>query len=134
MEEDKNKPNQLNIELSEEIAEGLYSNLAIIAHSNSEFILDFINIIHGTPKAKVKSRVIVNPENAKRLLVLYDSTVRVFRKKLRDLVKKKVYDRILFLCTPEVMFDLSKGIQPRRGSLIFGGMQVLRSRIISSSG
>lgn len=60
--------NQLNIELSEETAEGIYSNLAIITHSTSEFVLDFIRIMPGVPKAKVKSRIILTPEHAKRLL------------------------------------------------------------------
>ena len=58
MEEKKNN-NQLNIELSEEIAEGIYSNLAVISHSNAEFILDFIRIMPGVPKGKVKSRMIL---------------------------------------------------------------------------
>ena len=62
------KNDKLNIELSEEVAEGIYSNLAILSHSNSEFILDFVKIIHGTPKAKVKSRIILTPQNSKRLL------------------------------------------------------------------
>lgn len=66
---DKNSSNQpINIELSEEVAEGVYSNLAMIAHSNSEFVIDFIRLMPGVPKAKVKSRVIVTPEHAKRLL------------------------------------------------------------------
>ncbi|SDM07241.1 Protein of unknown function [Catalinimonas alkaloidigena] len=60
--------NQINIELSEEVAEGVYANLAMIAHSNSEFILDFIRLMPGIPKAKVKSRVIVTPEHAVRFL------------------------------------------------------------------
>jgi hypothetical protein len=60
--------NQINIELSEEIAEGIYSNLAMIAHSNSEFVIDFIKLMPGVPKARVKARVIVTPEHAKRLL------------------------------------------------------------------
>ncbi len=59
---------QLNIELSEEIAEGLYSNLVMIAHSSEEFILDFIRVMPGIPKALVKSRIIVTPQHAKRLL------------------------------------------------------------------
>lgn len=63
----KNK-NQLSIELSDEIAEGIYSNLAIISHSSTDFVLDFIRVVPNTPKAKVKSRVIITPENAKRLL------------------------------------------------------------------
>jgi len=61
-------PNQLNIELTEEMAEGTYSNLAIITHSNSEFVLDFINVMPGIPKAKVKSRIVLTPQHAKRLM------------------------------------------------------------------
>jgi hypothetical protein len=60
--------NQLNIELSEEVAEGIYSNLAIIAHSNSEFVVDFIRTVPNVPKAKVKARMILTPQHAKRLL------------------------------------------------------------------
>ncbi|MFH1320274.1 MAG: DUF3467 domain-containing protein [Bacteroidota bacterium] len=69
IETDKNAPNQnqLNIELSEEIAEGIYSNLAIITHSNSEFVVDFIKVMPGIPKAKVKSRILLTPQHAKRL-------------------------------------------------------------------
>lgn len=68
-DENQSKPqgNQINIELSEEIAEGVYANLAMIAHSNSEFVIDFIRLMPGVPKAKVKSRVVVTPEHAKRL-------------------------------------------------------------------
>lgn len=65
------QPNQegsIDVELSEEIAEGVYANLAMIAHSNSEFILDFIRLMPGVPKAKVKARIILTPEHAKRLL------------------------------------------------------------------
>ena len=70
--------NQLNIELSEEIAEGLYSNLAIITHSNSEFVLDFIRVMPGIPKAKVKSRIILTPEHAKRLLTALQDNIEKF--------------------------------------------------------
>ncbi|HEX9649505.1 MAG TPA: DUF3467 domain-containing protein [Cyclobacteriaceae bacterium] len=66
--ENKAKQNQINIELSEEIAEGIYANLAMIAHSNSEFVIDFIRLMPGVPKAKVKSRIVITPEHAKRLL------------------------------------------------------------------
>ncbi len=61
-------PNQLNIEITEEIAEGHYSNLAIITHSHAEFVIDFVNVMPGTPKSKVKSRVILTPQHAKRLM------------------------------------------------------------------
>lgn len=60
-------PNAINIELSEEIAEGEYANLAMIAHSSSEFVVDFIRLMPGLPKAKVKARIILTPEHAKRL-------------------------------------------------------------------
>ena len=62
-EEKKNKQGQINIELDETVAQGEYSNLAIINHSVSEFVVDFINIMPGTPKSKVKSRIILTPKN-----------------------------------------------------------------------
>jgi hypothetical protein len=66
---EENQPqNQIDIELSEEIAEGIYSNLAIITHSQSEFVLDFIKIMPGVPKARVKSRILLTPQHAKRLI------------------------------------------------------------------
>jgi hypothetical protein len=77
MEEEKEK-NQINIELSEEMAEGVYSNLAIITHSSSEFVLDFIRIMPGTPKAKVKSRVVLTPEHAKRLMKALKDNISKF--------------------------------------------------------
>lgn len=67
-EENPNANNQLNIELPEDIAEGTYSNLAIISHSPQEFVVDFVRIMPGMPKAKVKSRVLLTPEHAKRLM------------------------------------------------------------------
>jgi hypothetical protein len=68
MSEQKKPDQQINVELSEEVAEGVYCNLAMIAHSNSEFVIDFIRLMPGVPKAKVKSRVIITPEHAQRLL------------------------------------------------------------------
>jgi len=62
------KGNQINIELTPETAEGIYSNLAIISHSTSEFVIDFVRVMPGMPKANVKSRIILTPEHAKRLL------------------------------------------------------------------
>lgn len=60
--------NQLNIEISEEIAEGEYANLAIITHSHAEFVIDFVNVMPGTPKSRVKSRIILTPQHAKRFM------------------------------------------------------------------
>ncbi len=68
MSEKTNTQPAINIEISEEVAEGTYSNLAIISHSNSEFVVDFIRLMPNVPKAKVKSRVILTPQHAKRLL------------------------------------------------------------------
>lgn len=67
MSQDQND-GHINIELTEETAEGVYSNLAIITHSSSEFVLDFVRIMPGVPKAKVKSRIVMTPEHAKRLM------------------------------------------------------------------
>ncbi|MEM6287408.1 MAG: DUF3467 domain-containing protein [Bacteroidota bacterium] len=63
-----NAQQSLSIELSEEVAEGVYSNLVMIAHSPEEFILDYIRVMPGVPKARVKSRIVVTPGHAKRLL------------------------------------------------------------------
>jgi len=80
MEEKKVNKNQLNIELSEEVAEGIYSNLAVISHSHSEFVIDFVKLMPGTPKAKVKSRIILTPEHAKRLLKALQENINKFEK------------------------------------------------------
>ena len=78
MAEETKKRNQISIELSEEMAEGEYANLATIAHSNSEFVIDFIRLMPGTPKAKVKSRIIITPEHAKRLLYALKDNIEKF--------------------------------------------------------
>jgi len=71
-------PTALNIELTEAIAEGEYANLALIAHSTSEFVVDFIRMMPGSPKAKVKARIILTPEHAKRLLAALEENVQRF--------------------------------------------------------
>ncbi len=68
--------NQLNIELSEDIAEGTYSNLAVISHSPSEFVFDFVRVVPNVPKAKVKARVMMTPDHAKRLLRALTDNIR----------------------------------------------------------
>jgi hypothetical protein len=78
MNEDQKNSGQVNIELDESVAEGTYSNLAIINHSVSEFIVDFINIMPGVPKAKVKSRIILTPQHAKRLTKALSDNVQKF--------------------------------------------------------
>jgi hypothetical protein len=76
---------QLNIELSEEMAEGVYANLVMIAHSQSEFVLDFIRIMPGVPKAKVKARVVLTPDHAKRLLSALKDNIRKYEDTFGDL-------------------------------------------------
>jgi hypothetical protein len=79
MDEQKNV-NQINIELKEEVGQGTYSNLAIITHSSSEFVIDFVRVMPGLPKAQVKSRIILTPEHAKRLLNALKDNVSKFEK------------------------------------------------------
>jgi len=74
----KDQQEQINIELDESIAEGVYSNLAIINHSSSEFVLDFVSIMPGLPKAKVKSRIVLTPQHAKRLIKALADNVHRF--------------------------------------------------------
>ncbi len=81
MEDSKNqKKNQINIELKEDIAQGTYSNLAVITHSSSEFVIDFIRVMPGIPKADVKSRIILTPEHAKRLMMALTDNITKFEK------------------------------------------------------
>lgn len=75
----------MNIELSEEMAEGVYSNLAVISHSNAEFVLDFIRMMPGVPKAKVKSRIVMTPQNAKRLLMALHDNIDKFEQIFGDI-------------------------------------------------
>ncbi len=74
MSDNKNQ-GQFNIELSEDVAEGVYSNLAIITHSPAEFVIDFIRIMPGVPKSKVKSRIILTPEHAKRFVAALNDNI-----------------------------------------------------------
>ncbi|GEL09563.1 Protein of unknown function [Flavobacterium glycines] len=74
----KEQQEQINIELDEKTAEGIYSNLAIINHSASEFVLDFVSIMPGVPKAKVKSRIVLTPQHAKRLLKAIGENIHRF--------------------------------------------------------
>lgn len=78
MNEKNNPDQQINVELSEEVADGVYSNLAMIAHSNSEFVIDFIRLMPGLPKAKVKSRIIVTPDHAKRFLAALKDNIEKY--------------------------------------------------------
>lgn len=96
MEQDNFKEQELNVEISEEVAEGVYSNLVMIAHSNSEFVLDFTRIMPGLPKAKVKARIIITPEHAKRLLAALQDNIEKYEAAFGNIVSP----------TPEESFKL----------------------------
>lgn len=87
MAEDNKPKNQINIELPEEIAEGTYANLAIISHSHSEFVLDFIRLMPNVPKAKVKSRVVMTPQHAKRLMRALTENIKKFEKQFGNVAE-----------------------------------------------
>ena len=72
--------NQLQIELKPEVADGIYSNLAILTHSSSEFVADFVQMMPGMPKAQVRSRIIMAPEHAKLLLMALQDNVQKYEK------------------------------------------------------
>jgi len=73
-------PQQINIELGEKEAEGIYSNLAIITHSPAEFVIDFTRVLPGVPKAKVHARIITTPQHAKLLLNALRDNIEKYEK------------------------------------------------------
>jgi hypothetical protein len=80
MYDNNQNKNQNNIDLYQKTAEGIYSNLAIINHSVSEFVVDFISLMPGAPKAKVKSRIVLTPQHAKKFLKALSDNVQRFEK------------------------------------------------------
>lgn len=90
---ENNNQNQINIELPEDIAEGEYANLAIITHSNQEFVIDFVRMAPGLPKAKVKSRIILTPQHAKRLTAALAENVRKFEQMHGEI---KEFDQVAY--------------------------------------
>lgn len=83
--DNKQGEQKLNIELDEATAQGEYSNLAIVNHSPSEFVVDFVNIMPNAPKSKVKSRIILTPQHAKRLLEVLGDNVARFEKQYGEI-------------------------------------------------
>lgn len=74
----KQKPQQLQIQVNEKVADGEYANLAVITHSNAEFVFDFIRVMPGSPKANVQSRVIMTPSHAKALLLALKTNIEKY--------------------------------------------------------
>ena len=83
--ENQQKNNGLQIELNDEIAQGIYSNLAVIAHSSSEFVVDFIRVMPGLPKAKVQSRIVLTPEHSKRLMMALIDNVKKYESQFGEI-------------------------------------------------
>ena len=93
MKKDKTKENNINIELDESIAQGLYSNLVIVNHSPTEFVLDFINVMPGAPKAKVRSRIILTPDHTKKFINALGENLNKYEKsfgKIKNFQKEVV--------------------------------------------
>ena len=86
---------QLSIELSDEIADGQYANLAMIAHSSEEFIIDFVRVMPGRPNARVKSRIILTPNHAKRLLRALDENIRRFEQSNGPIEERGGFDQVI---------------------------------------
>lgn len=76
-----NEQQKIDINISEEVAQGVYSNLVVITHSNAEFIMDFVAMMPGVPKANVRSRVVMTPQNAKRFLGALNENIKKFEEK-----------------------------------------------------
>lgn len=98
-------PQQLSIELGEKEAEGIYSNLAIITHSPSEFIIDFTRVMPGVPKAKVYARIITNPQHAKMLLNALKDNIEKYEKKYGVIKLEPPSSGIPFGFTPPIKED-----------------------------
>jgi len=82
---EQNQPQQINIELSDKEAEGIYSNLAIITHSPAEFIIDFTRVLPGVPKAKVHARIVMTPQHAKLLYNALKDNIDKFEHRFGDI-------------------------------------------------
>ena len=103
--ENREMNNQLQIELKEDVAQGTYANLAVITHSSSEFIVDFVRVMPGIPKASVKSRIVLAPEHAKRLLRALEENIGKYERtfgsiRLLDEQSKSFFKRIGSVCVP----------------------------------
>lgn len=85
---DNNEKREIKIELTPEMASGKYANLAIITHSVNEFFMDFISVVPNSPQARVQSRIVMTPENAKTLLMALQDNVRKYEASFGTIVPK----------------------------------------------
>ena len=103
MAENENKQKGLQLELPQEVAQGEYANFAIITHSSSDFVVDFARVLPGVPKAQVRSRVILAPEHAKRLLAALQENIMRYEKEYGAIRIPNHESRTI------APFDLNKG-------------------------
>ena len=101
--DEKNNQQGLQLELPQDVAQGEYVNFAIITHSSSDFVIDFARVLPGLPKAQVKSRVILAPEHAKRLLAALQENVMRYEKEFGTIRIPSKDSKTI------VPFDLTKG-------------------------
>jgi hypothetical protein len=94
MDQNKQNENKINIELPENVADGIYSNLAVISHSNSEFIIDFIRILPGVPNAKVKSRILLTPQHVKRLFKALQDNIGKFESQYGKIIYDEGFEGV----------------------------------------
>jgi Protein of unknown function (DUF3467) len=99
-----NQPQELNIELTEEVAEGIYTNFAMIGHSPTEFVLDFVRLLPNLNKAKVKSRIIMTPQQAKRFMMAMRENLKIYENQF-GLIKEDNAPPM-----PPVQFNTPKGL------------------------
>lgn len=92
---EQNSKGQLQIELKEDIAEGVYANLAVIAHSSSEFVVDFVRIMPGVAKAQVKSRIVMTPEHVKRLMFALQDNVRKYETQFGEINMPEIHQNFM---------------------------------------
>ncbi len=97
----ENNERELSIELDQEMADGVYANLVVINHSSSEFVLDFVNVMPGMPKAHVRSRVVLAPEHAKRLLAALADNIEKYENANGNISDNNSYTISLFGVTGE---------------------------------
>jgi len=98
-----NQKGQLQLDLPQDVAQGQYSNFAVITHSSSEFIVDFARMLPGVPKMQVKSRVIMAPEHAKRLAMALQENIMRYEREFGKIQIPNQKDRTI------APFNISKG-------------------------
>lgn len=102
--EKKEMNSPMDIGISEEVAQGLYSNLALVSHSPTDFIVDFAQLLPGMPAPKVRSRIVLAPEHAKRLAFLLKENIDRYEENFGEIRMRQSKTT-----SPMELFDMPKG-------------------------